>query len=91
MPNYPWLAENKTNTGMISKKLSAMKTLGVPYSDDEILKAKESYLEQAGKITEGLSRENVQLDPESEMTALIAYMQRLGVDGRNAIKNNAKQ
>ena len=91
MPNYPWLAENKTNTGMISKKLSAMKTLGVPYSDDEILKAKESYLEQASKITEGLSRENVQLDPESEMTALIAYMQRLGVDGRNAIKNNAKQ
>jgi cytochrome c oxidase cbb3-type subunit I/II len=90
MPNYPWLAENKTNVDMITKKLSAMKTLGVPYSDEEILNGKNQYMEQAKKVSENLAKENVQLDAESELTALIAYMQRLGVDGKNAAKSSAQ-
>jgi cytochrome c oxidase cbb3-type subunit 2 len=40
MPGFPWLAENKLNSNLTAKKLSAMRTLGVPYSDAEIASAK---------------------------------------------------
>jgi cytochrome c oxidase cbb3-type subunit I/II len=88
MPNYPWLATNKTNLDMVPRKLSAMKSIGVPYSDQDISGSKELYLAQAGSITASLAKENVQLEPDTELTALIAYMQRLGVDGRMAIKQS---
>ena len=67
--------------------MSAMQTLGVPYTDDEIKRGKELYMAQAATVSEGLAKDNVQLAPDSELTSLIAYLQRLGVDGRAAIKN----
>jgi cytochrome c oxidase cbb3-type subunit 2 len=36
MPNYPWLAEAKVDGGHIVKVMRAMKTLGVPYTQDDI-------------------------------------------------------
>ncbi|GGX30130.1 cytochrome-c oxidase, cbb3-type subunit II [Undibacterium squillarum] len=36
MPAYPWLAKNALDPKSIAPKMSAMKTLGVPYSDAEI-------------------------------------------------------
>ncbi len=39
MPGFPWLADNLIDENMTAKKMSAMKTLGVPYSDEEIASA----------------------------------------------------
>jgi cytochrome c oxidase cbb3-type subunit I/II len=89
MPNYPWLAVNKVDVSSVKKKLEVMTSLGVPYSKDEVESAAETYMSQARKISEGLTSEKVMLDPEVELTALIAYMQRLGVDGKVAIKNQS--
>ena len=36
MPGFPWLVENKIDETMTPKKLDAMKTLGVPYTQKEI-------------------------------------------------------
>jgi len=36
MPGFPWLVENKIDETMTPKKLDAMKTLGVPYTQQEI-------------------------------------------------------
>jgi len=36
MPGFPWLAENTIDAELTPKKLSAMKLLGVPYTDDDI-------------------------------------------------------
>ncbi len=36
MPSFPWLSENILDGALTPTKLSTMKTLGVPYSDDEI-------------------------------------------------------
>ena len=36
MPGFPWLVENKIDETMTPKKLGAMKTLGVPYTQKEI-------------------------------------------------------
>ena len=39
MPGYPWLEKNIINHELTPSKLSAMKLLNVPYSEDEIKKA----------------------------------------------------
>ncbi|WP_455234849.1 cytochrome-c oxidase, cbb3-type subunit II [Thiogranum longum] len=36
MPSFPWLADNVLDGKLTPKKLEAMRTLGVPYSDEDI-------------------------------------------------------
>ena len=36
MPGFPWLAENTLSGELTPKKMEVMRTLGVPYSDDDI-------------------------------------------------------
>ncbi len=36
MPAYPWLVENTLDGKYTAKKMEALRTLGVPYSDDDI-------------------------------------------------------
>ncbi len=42
MPAYPWLVENKLDGKNTAKKLEAMRTLGVPYTDEDIAGAKDA-------------------------------------------------
>ena len=39
MPGFPWLAGNKLDGKLTPTKLRAMRTLGVPYTDDDIANA----------------------------------------------------
>lgn len=39
MPGYPWLARAPADDGMIKKKMTALRTLGHPYSDEDIANA----------------------------------------------------
>ena len=36
MPAFPWLFENKVDASITPKKMKAMRTLGVPYTDEDI-------------------------------------------------------
>ncbi len=38
MPGYPWLGKTMLDPNEITPKLRAMKTLGVPYTDEQIAK-----------------------------------------------------
>jgi cytochrome c oxidase cbb3-type subunit 2 len=40
MPSYPWLSENEVDNSSTDKKLSALRTVGVPYTDQDIQGAK---------------------------------------------------
>jgi len=42
MPNYPWLFENTLTGELTPKKLTAMQTLGVPYTEADIAGAREA-------------------------------------------------
>ena len=42
MPGFPWLAKNEIDASMTPKKLKAMRTLGVPYSDADIAGAADA-------------------------------------------------
>ena len=39
MPAYPWLAKSPANVADIGRKMVAMRRLGVPYTEEQILKA----------------------------------------------------
>lgn len=36
MPGFPWLEENLIDTSLTAKKLETMRTLGVPYTDEDV-------------------------------------------------------
>ncbi len=82
MPRYTWLFDNKIDYNTLSKKLAVMKQLGVPYTEEEISNAAENAKAQAQTIADDLmSNGNVPAKVvEMDVVALIAYMQRLGVD-----------
>ncbi len=42
MPAYPWLAKTPANAGDIEAKLRTLKTLGVPYADQDIAASREA-------------------------------------------------
>jgi cytochrome c oxidase cbb3-type subunit II len=42
MPAYPWLAKNAANAEDIGAKMRTLRTLGVPYTDEEIAQAPEA-------------------------------------------------
>lgn len=79
MPPYPWLFEDKTDFASLNKKLSVMKALGVPYTDEQVANASESAKQQAQQIAAELSSDSpVKNLEEKEVIALISYLQRLG-------------
>jgi len=81
MPSYPWLFEQTVDTEKIAGKINAMRSLGVPYQAGYESIAAEDLQAQAKQISSRLKQElNVEVMPELEIVALIAYLQRLGVD-----------
>jgi cytochrome c oxidase cbb3-type subunit I/II len=84
MPAYPWLLDQNYDTSMTPKMIRAMITLGVPYEEDYPQRANEDVMTQANEIAENmretLEAEGFEVAPERKIVALIAYLQRLGVD-----------
>lgn len=82
MPRYPWLFEDKTDYKTLVKKLTVLKTLGVPYEQSEIDSAIENAKAQALSIITDLNQTgSVAMEMQDrEIIALIAYIQRLGID-----------
>jgi cytochrome c oxidase cbb3-type subunit I/II len=81
MPSYPWLFRDKTDFDIIQKKLKVLRSLGDPYTQEQIDFARQDAQRDAKEIAEKLSAEGVQTDMQNkEIIALIAYLQRLGMD-----------
>jgi cytochrome c oxidase cbb3-type subunit I/II len=81
MPPYPWLFDQTLDISQTRDKLKAMQSLGVPYEDSYIENAEKDMQEQANRIVATLQKEGVQeATPDKEIIAMIAYLQRLGID-----------
>jgi cytochrome c oxidase cbb3-type subunit I/II len=78
MPSYEFLTSRKLDLGDTAVKLAALKTLGVPYGAAEIAQGNGELEASARAITKDLATQGVELPWDSEMVALIAYLQRLG-------------
>lgn len=81
MPRYTWLFDNKIDYGPLEKKMSVMVALGVPYTPEEIQNGLANAQAQAKTIADGLVESGVPAKIlDKEIIALIAYIQRIGVD-----------
>lgn len=69
---------------MTAAKIRAMITLGVPYAEDYPEKANADLMIQANEIVDDmadfLEQDGFVAEPDDEIIALIAYLQRLGTD-----------
>ena len=79
MPNYAQLAEAKVDLDKTETKVRAMRSIGVPYTPQEVATAKTDATEQGRGIALELKKEGADVDSGSEVVALIAFLQRLGV------------
>lgn len=80
MPSFAWLLTNTLDTASTAPKIRAMQALGVPYPPGYATVANKDLAAQAELITANLKGANLQAAPDKEIIALIAYLQRLGVD-----------
>lgn len=81
MPRYAWLFDQKIQYKDLPDKLKVMQRLGVPYTDEEVVKAVANAQTQAKEIAAELATSGVPVKiAEMDIVALIAYMQRIGVD-----------
>jgi cytochrome c oxidase cbb3-type subunit I/II len=73
---------NKLDIASTPAKIRAMITLGVPYPDGYDKTANDDLTKQAASIVANIKSENnkINVTPDKEIIALIAYLQRLGRD-----------
>lgn len=82
MPTYPWLYEQDVDPDDVQASVDALATIGTPY---DTAAAKTQLAEQQKKIADGLATTGAKVEPQKEIVAVIAYLQRLGKDGKAAI------
>ncbi len=89
MPNYTWMFKKKTDLGVLPKKMSVLAAMGTPYTQEEIDSAVEHARAQAQEIAQDLNKTgDVDLKmADKQIVALIAYLQRLGMDLKKAQQN----
>jgi cytochrome c oxidase cbb3-type subunit I/II len=72
------MKERTIDFGETPAKVAAMRRLGVPYGDQQIRLAEKTARAQAALVRKDLAEQGVEIAAESEIVALIAYLQRLG-------------
>ena len=86
MPSYPWLLSSDLDISTTESKINAMRSIGVPYSEGYEKIANDDLQKQAEQIAADLQNAGAPTEPNKEIIALIAYLQRLGTDIK--AKNN---
>ncbi len=90
MPAYPWMITNTIDYSDLKGKINAMRSVGVPYEAGFENEAQAQAEKQAKDIAAVLKTEGVKVEPDKEVIALIAYLQRLGTDikkGNSTVQN----
>ena len=84
MPAYPWLLTEETEYATIPARLSALKAVGTPYSDDELDSGESLARAQAQQVFDKLVEEDATYADsglrDKKVIAMVAYLLRLGVD-----------
>ena len=90
MPAYPFLAKNALKYDDVDKHLAALRSVGVPYTDEQIASAKDDVIAQVSESAEDapellarypkapVANFDGNADKVTELDAVIAYLQVLG-------------
>lgn len=91
MPPYPWLHRDTMDPEDVRASVRALKRAGTPYTDAEVEAVPASLEAQGSAIVQSLAQTGIQTEWNREIVALIAYMQRLGIEGRAALQSQEEQ
>lgn len=82
MPAYPWLKDNAVDRSQLFGKISALRTLGVPYKPEASTPGaiQADYDAQAKEITKALGDKGIRISADAEAVALLAYLRCLGLN-----------
>lgn len=80
MPRYPWLLTQTLDTNSLPARISALRRVGVPYPPGYEQAAFDDLKKQQDNIVLNLKVGTVKAQPDKEIIAVIAYLQRLGTD-----------
>ncbi|HEY0656514.1 MAG TPA: cytochrome-c oxidase, cbb3-type subunit I [Chryseosolibacter sp.] len=80
MPAYPWLFEQVIDKSATAGKIKALRTVGVPYEEGYEDQANADLEKQSDAIARSLKADGIEVMPDAEIVAMIAYLQRLGKD-----------
>ncbi len=86
MPNYPWLLKDRVDPADVRASIVALRKAGTPYTDADVQGVPRQLAAQGAEIVGRLKASGITTEPDREIIAVIAYLQRLGTDGRAAIK-----
>ncbi len=86
MPRYPWLLTQKLETDSLTARIGALRRIGVPYPPGYETNAMDDLKTQADKVVTDLKAGQIKAEPDREIIAVIAYLQRLGTDIKAAPK-----
>jgi len=89
MPSYDFMADKELDISNTGAKIRVMQKLGVPYPDGYDQKANEDLTIQARAIADDLKKSGITVNHNTEIIAMIAYLQRLGVDIKASRTANA--
>lgn len=89
MPAYPWLFKREINTEYTAAKIKVLQTLNTPYPENYADRAVNDLEIQAKEVVFQLRNEGIEQEDleKKQITALIAYLQRLGTDIKQNIDN----
>ena len=82
MPPYPWLLRATYDPDDIQASVRALKKSGVPYTEADVEGVSSSLTTQGQQIVASLADSNLETTVDKEIVALIAYLQRLGREGK---------
>ena len=80
MPAFTWLYDHSLDTDHTEGKIITMRKLGVPYAAGYETQALTDLKAQADKISADLKAAGLDAGADKEIIAVIAYLQRLGID-----------
>jgi cytochrome c oxidase cbb3-type subunit I/II len=80
MPRYPWLLTQKLDTNVLPARIRALAKVGVPYPGGYSAEMEKELRMQQRIIQAGLKTGTIEAPADTEVVALIAYLQRLGRD-----------
>jgi len=82
MPTYAWLLRQRIDPGDVTASVRALRKVGVPYSDADVAGVAAQLETQGTAIVNRLAEAGITTTWDREVVATIAYLQRLGRDGK---------
>lgn len=88
MPPYAWLLEATVDPADIRASVTALKRAGNPYTDADVEGVEASMQSQGRAIVARLAEAGITTEWDREIVAMIAYLQKLGIDGKNNLPSS---